>query len=112
MLKFALRFILVAAAVYLIATYIPGITVRDNTTILIVAAVWSLIVMFVRPVLRVLTFPLTLITLGLFSFVLNAILFAAMEFLVPGFSIAGIIPAILGSLILSFVSSVGDHLLK
>ncbi len=111
MIKLVIRFLAVAAAVYAIATYINGIHVSTTETILIVAAVWSLIVMLVRPVLKVLTFPLTLITLGLFSFVLNAILFFAMTYVVPGFVVDGIIPAVVGSAILSAVSYIVDHLL-
>ena len=110
MIKILLRFLLVAGAIFLISTYISGIVVRDTTTILIVAAVWSLIIMLVRPVLKVLTFPLTLVTLGLFSFVLNAVLFYAMTYFVPGFHVTGILSALIGSAILSFVSSAVDHL--
>jgi putative membrane protein len=109
MFKLALKFAISAVAVYLIATYIPGIHVDSTKTILIVALVWSLIAMFVRPVLKVLTFPITLITLGLFSFVLNALLFAAVAYMVPGFAVSGIIPALIGSIILSFASSLAEH---
>ncbi len=111
MIKILLRFLIIAGAIYLISNYISGIAVRDTTTLLIVAAVWSLIIMLIRPVLKVLTFPLTLVTLGLFSFVLNAVLFYAMTYFVPGFTVAGIVPALVGSAILSFVSSLSDHLL-
>lgn len=103
------KFCIAAIAVYLIAKYIPGITVSGTYTIFIVALVWSLITMFVRPVLKILTFPITLITLGLFSFILNAILFAAMAFFVPGFTVTGIIPAFVGSIILSLATSLAEH---
>lgn len=111
MIKLILKFAIVAAAIYAIAMYVPGIGVDTTQTILIVAAVWSIIIMLVRPVLRVLTFPLTLITLGLFSFVLNAALFFAMTYVVPGFTVDGIVPAVIGSAILSAVSYIADHLL-
>lgn len=111
MLKLVLKFLVIAAAVYGIATYVDGISVDTTQTILIVAAVWSVIILLIRPVLRVLTFPLTLLTLGLFSFVLNAALFFGMTYLVPGFSVDGIMSAVIGSFILSAVSYVADHLL-
>ena len=104
MLKLALKFVISAIAVYLIATYIPGIHVASTKTILIVALAWSLITMFIRPVLKILTFPITLITLGLFSFVLNALLFWAMTLIVPGFVVAGFLPALLGAIVLSVLS--------
>lgn len=111
MIKLALKFLISAAAVYLIATYISGIHAASTQTVLIVALVWSLIILLVRPVLKVLTFPITLITLGLFSFVLNALLFFAMTYVVPGFSVDGIFPAVIGSVLLSAASSIADHLL-
>lgn len=112
MLKIALRFLIVAVAIYVIAANVPGIAVKDTNTILIVAAVWSAILMVVRPVLRVLTFPLTLLSFGLFSFVLNALLFYGMVFVVPGFHVSGVVAALIGSALLSFVSSAADHLLS
>src|SRR3989338_3715639 len=59
---------------------------------LLVALVWSVITMVVKPVLGILTLPITVITLGLFSFVLNAFLFYAMTWVVPGFTVAGFVP--------------------
>lgn len=110
MMKLIFRFGIIALAVYLIATYIEGINATDTKTILITAALWSVIVLLIRPVLKILTFPLTLITFGLFSFVLNALLFFGMAYIVPGFSVEGVIPAVVGSAILSLVSSFADHI--
>ena len=73
-------------------------------TLLLVSLVWSVIIMVVRPVLTVLSLPLTIITLGLFHFVLNALLFWGMELIVPGFDVAGFLPALLGSIVLSLFS--------
>ena len=111
MVKLVLKFAITTGVIYLIATYISGITVADTQTVLFVALAWSLITLLVRPVLKVLTFPITLITFGLFSFVLNALLFFGMTYIVPGFSVDGVIPALIGSALLSAASSVVDHLL-
>ena len=73
-------------------------------TILLVALVWSVIVMVIRPVLQILTLPITIITVGLFSFVLNALLFWAVALVVPGFDVAGFLPALLGAIVLAFLS--------
>jgi len=100
-----LKYLGTVAAVYLTVNLVPGITVSGGwTTILFVALVWSVIVMVIRPVLHVLTLPITLITFGLFSFVLNAFLFYAMQWVVPGFSVAGFWAALLGALVLSLLS--------
>ena len=101
----ALRFLGTAAAVYLTINLVPGIRVAGGwTTILLIALVWSVIVMIIRPVLSILTLPITILTLGLFSFVLNAFLFYAMTLIVPGFAVAGFFPALFGALVLSILS--------
>ncbi|TSC61523.1 MAG: hypothetical protein Athens041674_739, partial [Parcubacteria group bacterium Athens0416_74] len=96
------RFLGTVAAVVLTVNIVPGIEVSGGwLTILLVALVWSVITMVIRPVLSVLTLPITLITFGLFAFVLNALLFWAMEFVVPGFSVDGFLAALLGAIVLS-----------
>lgn len=100
-----LRFLGTVAAVFLTVNLVPGISVSGGwVSILLVALVWSVIVMVVRPVLQILTLPLTIITIGLFSFVLNALLFWAMELIVPGFDVAGFWYALLGAMVLSIFS--------
>ena len=100
-----LRVLSMAVAIYLTIHLVPGITLSGGwMTLLIVALVWSVILAVIKPVLSILTLPITVITLGLFSFVLNALLFWAMTFIVPGFDIAGFIPALLGSIVLSIFS--------
>ena len=97
-----LRYLGTVAAVILTVNIIPGISIAGGwTTVLLVALVWSVIVMVIKPVLSILTLPITILTLGLFSFVLNALLFWAMTLVVPGFAVAGFVPAILGALALS-----------
>ena len=97
-----LRYLGTVAAVMLTVNIVPGITVSGGwTTIFLVAVVWSVIVMVIKPVLSLLTLPITIITLGLFSFVLNALLFWAMTFVVPGFTVTGFLSALLGALVLS-----------
>jgi putative membrane protein len=73
-------------------------------TTLLVALVWSVITMVIRPVLQLLTLPITIVTLGLFSFILNAVLFWAMTLIVPQFEVAGFFPALLGAIVLSILT--------
>ena len=101
-MKAVLKFLGTVAAVYLTVALVPGVTVEGGwVTILIIALVWSVIMMVIKPVLAILTLPITIITLGVFSFVLNALLFWAMTLLVPGFIVAGFFPALLGAVVLS-----------
>lgn len=100
-----LRFAGVVGAVILTVHLVPGIEIAGGwTTTLLVALVWSVLTLVVRPVLHILTLPITLITFGVFSFVLNALLFWAMEFIVPGFSVSGFFAALLGAVVLSLIT--------
>lgn len=107
-----LRYLGTVAAVLLTVHIVPGISITGGlTTIFLVALVWSIIVLVIRPVLSLLTLPVTIITLGLFSFVLNALLFWAMMLFVPGFSVAGFLPALLGAIVLSIFTWLIDKIL-
>ncbi len=100
-----LHYLGTVAAVFLTVEIVPGVGVEGGwTTTLLVALVWSVIVIVVRPVLRLLTLPITIITFGIFSLILNALLFWMMTLLVPGFVVAGFWPAFLGAIVLSLLS--------
>lgn len=104
-MHFLIKFLAVAVAVYLTVNIVPGISVAGGwTTLLLVSLVWSVIITVIRPVLQLLALPITIVTLGLFSFILNALLFWAMTLIVPGFTVAGFVPALLGSIVLSIIS--------
>ncbi len=106
MLKMLLHVVATAGAILLIAHFIPGIVVASFTTAVIVALVWGLIGLTVKPILTLLTLPITILTLGLFSLILNALLFWLVSVFVPGFSVEGFIPALEGSVILSLVAGI------
>ena len=82
----------------------PGIRLEGTTPALLAGVLLGLINALVRPVLVVLTFPLTLLTLGLFLLVLNGVCLAATAWMVPGFDVDGLLPAVLGALLVSVVS--------
>lgn len=95
---------LLSALALLALTYIyTGVQVSSFTSALIAAAVIGLLNMIVRPVLVVLTLPVTIVTLGLFLFVINALLFWAASGLLPGFHVNGFVAALIGSLIYSLL---------
>lgn len=110
-MKTILSYLGTVGAVLLTVNLVPGISVSGGwVTILLVALVWSVIVMVIKPVLSILTLPITIITLGLFSFVLNALLFWAMTLIVPGFVVSGFLPALLGALVLSILTWLIDKI--
>lgn len=104
-MHFIFKLLAIAVAVYLTVNLVPGITLTGGwMTLGLVSLVWAVIITVIRPVLQILSLPITIITLGLFSLVLNALLFWAMEFIVPGFDVDGFIPALLGSIVLSVIA--------
>ena len=105
-MKTILKILLTALAVLAIAYLLPGVTVQDYTTAILVAVVLGLLRIFVKPVLVILTIPITIITLGLFLFCINAIIVFLADYFVDGFSVNGVFTALLFSFLLSFLQSV------
>ena len=100
-MKLLLTWVLAACALLMVAYLYPGVQVASFTSALIAAAVIGLFNMLLRPVLVVLTLPVTLVTLGLFLFVINALLFWSAAGVLDGFHVNGFWAALLGSLIYS-----------
>lgn len=98
MLNLALRWVLSALALVLIAKLVPGIHVTFLSA-LGAAVVLGLLNAFLRPIFVILTLPITLLTFGLFVFVINAILFAIAAWLIPAFTVHGFRAALVGSLL-------------
>jgi len=101
-----------ALAVMLVAWIIPGISVENFWSALLVAIVLGLINVFIKPVLLLITLPINFITLGLFTLVLNALLLMLAGYISPGFEVDGFWSAFFGSLILSLVTAGINNLSK
>jgi len=101
---FLIRVVVNALAIWLATEIVPGIEARGVTAVVVAALVLGLVNAIVRPVLLVLTLPLTLVTLGLFLFVLNALCLWLTSAVVPGFDVRGFWPAFWGALIVSALS--------
>lgn len=105
--------ILATAAAALVASYLlPGVSIADVPTAIIVALVLALLNTFVKPILIILTIPVTLVTLGLFLLVINILIIKWTAGLVSGFKVDGWLAALLFSLIVSVVNSVFHGLAK
>jgi putative membrane protein len=98
-------------AVLLAAYVVPGIVVDGFYAALMTAIVLGVVNLIVRPVLVVLTLPITIVTLGLFLFVLNAALLLFVASFVEGFAVDGFWVALLGSMLISVITSVGNKML-
>ncbi len=108
-MKLIVRWMLLAAALLLVAHVYPGVTVASYGTALIASLVLGLLNTLVRPLLvLLLTLPVTLITLGLFLFVINALMFWSAAGVLSGFNVAGFGAALIGSVIYSLCGMVID----
>lgn len=100
-----------AAALLLVAYLYPGVSVESFFAALIAALVLGLVNAVIRPILIILTLPATLLTLGLFIFVINALLFWFVAEIVQGFRVTGFGAALLGSILYSVITLVSSWLL-
>lgn len=105
-MKLVLRWLLSASALLLVAHVYSGVVVTSFISALIAAAVIGLLNLVVRPVLVILTLPVTVLTLGLFMFVINALLFWAAAGMLEGFDVGGFGAALVGSLAYSVIGLV------
>jgi putative membrane protein len=104
MIRLLLAWLINAFALIAVAYLMPGITVASFTTALVAALVLGLVNAVVRPVLFLLTLPVTVLTLGLFIFVLNGLLFWFVGSFIQGFVVAGFWPGVFGAIVFSLIS--------
>ena len=104
-MRLLLNWVLSAIAVWIVSQLVPGISVRGATSALVAALVIGFINATIGALLKILTFPLTLVTLGLFWFVINALMLElASALLSPGFRVSGFWAAFVGAIVLSLVN--------
>ncbi len=104
-MRLLVKWILSALAVWIVAQVVPGIHVNGPIAALIAALVIGLVNATVGLIVKVITFPLTILTLGLFWLVINAAMLELASMFVPGFSVRGFFAAFVGAILLSLVSS-------
>ncbi len=95
-----------ALAFYVTAYIVPGVQISDFGALIVVSIVWGLLSIILRPILILLTLPVNILTLGLFTFVINAFLIMLMSGLVPGFKVDGFGAALLAAVVLALLNVV------
>lgn len=111
MLKFVAKTLITAVAVLVAAYVLEGVHVRDSITAILVAAVLGLLNSFVKPILVIITIPITIFTLGLFLLVINVLIVKWVSDIVPGFRVDGWVYALLFSLVVSIATSLMESLI-
>lgn len=102
--QFLLTWLVTAIALMMTAYIVPGFVVNSFGAALIAAIVLGLVNAIVKPILVILTLPLTILTLGLFLFVVNGIVIWLAGAITPGFQVTGLLPALVGSIVLTLVT--------
>ena len=102
--QFLLTWLLAAASLLITAKLVPGLSIEGFVPSIVGSAMMGFINATVKPVLQLLTLPLTILTLGLFLLIVNAVSFGLVGYLTPGFEVNGFFPAVIGSIVLSLVS--------
>ena len=106
MLQFILTWLATAVSLVITAFIVPGFTITSFSSAIVGAAVLGLVNAVIKPILVLFTLPLTILTLGLFLFVVNAIAFGLVSYLTPGLMIGGFFPALFGPIVLTLVSGI------
>ena len=110
-MNIVIRVLLTALTLVVIERFIDGISVDGLYYAIMAAIVLGLLNLIVRPILLVLSLPVTIVTLGLFTFVINALIFWFAASFLAGFTVSGFLPALIGSIIVTIVSSLGSQML-
>lgn len=105
-MKTLIHFIVLGLAILITAYILPGVTVEGFWVALVLAVVLGVINAFLRPLLIILTFPLTVVTFGLFVFVINGLLVMLAANIVPGFAVANFWSAVLFGIVLAIITAV------
>jgi putative membrane protein len=112
MINILANWVVNALALFIVSKIITGIRLQDFWSALMAVAVIGLVNTLIKPVLLFLTFPITILTLGLFTFVVNAFMLILASSLTPGFKVDGFGTALVGSILLSLVSTLLHSLVR
>lgn len=107
-MKILINLLVSALVIYGLANFLPGVSVDGYETSIVVVIVLGLLNIFVKPILNLVSIPVTIVTFGLFLFVINAVIILMCASLITGFEVDGFWYALLFSLILSLVSVIMD----
>lgn len=104
MVRFIVQFLVTALGLWLASRIVPGVAFTDTPTLLLAAVLLGAVNAIVRPILTVLTFPITVLTLGLFLLVVNAAMIGLVAVLLDGFAVQGLVPGIGAAIVTGVVS--------
>jgi putative membrane protein len=110
MIDIIIYWVISAVVLYLVANIVPGVAIDNIGTAFFASLIMALVNMLIKPLLTLLTLPINFLTFGLFSFVISAGMFGLTAAIVPGFEVSNFWTALLGSLLLGFLSALVQSL--
>lgn len=110
--KFLVRAVFAALGLWVASKIVPGVDVDNTGTLIVAAVLLGVVNALVRPVVFILTLPLTIVTLGLFLLVVNAMMIGLVALLLGGFSVHGLIPGVLAAIVTGVASWIGGMALR
>jgi putative membrane protein len=112
MVRFFLRALIAALGLWIAAHLVPGVSYDNYVTLLIAGVLLGIVNALVRPVVFLLTLPITVVTLGLFLLVVNAAMIGLVAFFLKGFTVDGLVAGVLAAIVTGAVSWIGQALIK
>ncbi|WP_296599293.1 phage holin family protein [Phenylobacterium sp.] len=110
--KFLVRAVFAALGLWVASKIVPGVRISDTGTLVVAAVLLGVVNALVRPVVVILTLPLTIVTLGLFLLVVNAAMIGLVAMLLGGFSVNGLIPGVLAAIVTGVASWIGGMAIR
>jgi putative membrane protein len=111
-MKIILHWIIISATVYGLAYFVPNISISIWWVALIIGAILYFIHQIVKPIIKILTLPINLLTFGLFSIVLNVLFFWFPSVIISGFKVQTLTAALIGGIVISIVNSITERILE
>jgi putative membrane protein len=112
LIKFLVRAVFAALGLWVASLVVPGVHVDNTGTLIVAAVLLGVVNALVRPVVFILTLPLTVLTLGLFLLVVNAMMIGLVALLLGGFTVNGLIPGVLAAIVTGIASWIGGMTLR
>ncbi|MBL8771660.1 MAG: phage holin family protein [Phenylobacterium sp.] len=112
MARFVLRAVFAALGLWVASRIVPGVVVTSTGSLIAAALLLGIVNALVRPIVVILTLPLTLLTLGLFLLVVNAMMIGLVAVLLQGFQVHGLVPGVLAAIVTGFASWIGNAAIK
>lgn len=107
-----ISFLINATSLWIVTLIVPGVSVSSTETLAIAAVSLGIVNALIRPVVQLISLPLSIITFGVFALIVNGLMLMLAAWFVPGFVVDGLLPAIIGAIILSLVSAILSLVLK